>query len=100
MLSRLCAVARRFVKMSTTACTAAGCFVKFTAHRLNQPYRFGLTAAALGRAFLRDRFWVAVAPMALAKSRSERSPSGFRIALLFNPPPSCPVTFTARVEFY
>ena len=64
------------MKMSTTACTAAGCFVKFTAHRLNQPYRFGLTAAARGRAFLRDRFWVAVAPMALAKSRSERSPKG------------------------
>ena len=44
------------------------------------------TAAALGRAFLRDRFWVAVAPMALAKSRSERSPSGFRSALLVNLP--------------
>ena len=44
------------------------------------------TAAALGRASLRDRFWVAAAPMALAKSRSERSPSGFRSALLVNPP--------------
>ena len=32
--------------------------------------------------FFRDRFWVAVAPIALAKSRSERSPSCFAAPLI------------------
>ena len=35
--------------------------------------------------FLWDRFWVAIAPLALAKSRSERSPSCLAAPLIAHP---------------
>ena len=50
---------------------------------------------AVGQAFLRDRSWVAVAPEALAKSRSERSASCLAAPLRRS---CCFVKFTARAN--